>query len=69
MPELVSIIVATIGAGGAVFAARVARQARDNTRPISNGFASDTLHRLDRIEGLIIAHIASHAAHDLQKDR
>lgn len=65
MPELVAIAVASIGAVGAIVAAWVARQARDNTKPISNGFAKDTLGRLDRIEGLIIAHIASHAAHDL----
>ena len=68
-PEVVTataaVIVATVGAVGSVMAAWVARQARNNTQPISNGFAKDTLGRLDRIEGLIIAHIASHATHDL----
>lgn len=69
MEQLVTIAVATIGATGSIAAAYVARQVHRNTKPISNGFASDTLRRLDRIEALILNHIEAHADSDVQRKR
>lgn len=67
MTELVTVIVAIVGACGSIVAAYVARQAQHNTRPISNGFAGDVTRRLDRIESLIQHHIQTHADNDVAK--
>lgn len=61
MNDLVPLGVAAIGAAGSIVAAWVAHKARQNTKPISNGFAPETLTRLARIEELIIDHINDHA--------
>jgi hypothetical protein len=66
VPELVAVCVAAIGAVGSVAAAWVARQAAQNTKPISNGFASEVKGRLERIENLIVNHIEAHADHDVR---
>ena len=65
---IVAIIAACIAAVGSVAAAKVGRQARDNTRSVGNGFAGDVTRRLARIEGLVVAHLEAHATHDLAPD-
>lgn len=61
MSYLIPLAVASIGAGGSVVAAWVAHKANKNTKPISNGFAPDTIQRLARIEDLLIQHLNDHA--------
>lgn len=65
MEYLAALAVATIGAVGSVVAAYVAHKARQNTKPISNGFAPETLARLARIEELVTNHINDHAQYSI----
>lgn len=69
MSSYIPLLVASIGAVGAVAAAWIARQAQRNTKPLSNGFAGDVTRRLDRIECLITSHIQAHADHDVSRRR
>jgi cation transporter-like permease len=64
---LVPLVVATIGALGSIAAAYIAHKAHKNTKPISNGFAPETIQRLVRIEDLIVDHIADHAQSDVRR--
>jgi hypothetical protein len=67
--SVASVVVAAIAAVGTVIAARLAHRAERNTRPTSNGFAGETIRRLERIEGLIVGHLEDHAEHDLRTRR
>lgn len=69
MESVIALAVASIGAIGSILAALVARRAEKNTRPVSNGFAGETLHRLNRIELLVTDHIQAHANSDLSEHR
>lgn len=69
---IATVCVAVISSGGSVLAAYVARQVhhvRNNTAPISNGFAGDVTRRLERIELLITNHLEDHAAADVAARR
>jgi hypothetical protein len=66
---LVSVVVATVAASGTIVAAWMSHRAERNTRPISNGFASDVCRRLGRIEHLLVNHLEDHAEHDLRSKK
>lgn len=67
--ETASIVIALIAAAGTVVASWIAHRAEKNTRPVANGFATDTTQRLARIETLIVNHLEDHAGHDLRKGK
>lgn len=69
LTAMVAISVASIAACGTVVSSWIAHRAEKNTRPISNGFASETLTRLGRIETLIVNHLEDHAESDLNNHR
>lgn len=64
---LAGVIAAGLAAIASIITALIAKRAVNNTKPISNGFAKDTIRRLDRIETLITHHIEEHADSDVRR--
>lgn len=67
--DYTAVVVAAISAAGAIMAAYAARQAQKNTKPISNGWSSDVVRRLERIETAILNHLEDHAEAELKRRR
>lgn len=64
---IAAVVVASIAAVASILSTIISAKAARNTKPIGNGFASDVVRRLGRIETLIVNHLEDHAGNDLRR--